>query len=494
MRTARQWLFALASVASSALFVALAVHRLAWQDVVGALERAHLWPWVPLAVVLYLVGHVVRGMRCRLLVSHESLLTLPTATNVVVLGYAMNNVLPARLGELARAAMLSQKSGLPYVQSLAVTGLERILDGLVLVLLLVVSSVMLPHAAWIRATLEVGALVFGCAAAAVILALIAPSYLITIASRAGQRLGPRAHDRLVALVHQVTSAVAYLREPRAALRVLSLSCAVWLIEAGMFLALLPAFGIAGDLWLAILVMTVTNLGILVPSTPGFVGPFHFFCMRALAAFGVAESVAFSYAILAHLSFYVPITLWGLAILLWYGLSLSALRDEAAAARPLAADSEAFSRGPARPARSEPVRARPFTVALVESWLLPDEDYPERNDVVQATARFVDAELADLPARLAWLHDAGMLGFRWITALVHFRTFCNLDLAFRRRWVESWAFSRWALARQLFRATRTTALLAYYEHPVVVARLGIARERTGALPGNVVALRAGGTRG
>jgi uncharacterized protein (TIRG00374 family) len=432
-------------------------------------------------------------MRCRLLVSHESTLALPTATNVVVLGYAVNNVLPARLGELARAAMLSQKTGLPYVQSLAVTGLERILDGLVLVLLLVVSSFMLPHAAWISATLEVGALVFGAATAAVVLALVAPSFLITVASRVGQRIGSRAHDRLVALVHQVTSAVAYLREPRAALRVLGLSAAVWLIEAGMFLALLPAFGIPADFWLAILVMTVTNLGILVPSTPGFVGPFHFFCMRAVAAFGVAESVAFSYAVLAHLSFYVPITLWGLAILLWYGLSLSALRAEAAAARPLAPGSQAFSRSPARPARSDPARARPFTVALVESWLPPDDDYAEKSVVVQETARFVDAQLADLPARLAWLHAAGMLGFRWITALAHFRTFCDLDLVRRRRWLESWAFGRWALARQLFRATRTTALVAYYEHPVVVARLGIARDRA-PVPDNVVALRAGGARG
>jgi hypothetical protein len=204
-------------------------------------------------------------------------------------------------------------------------------------------------------------------------------------------------------------------------------------------------------------------------------------------------VALSYAVLAHLSFYVPITLWGLAILVWYGLSLSALRAEAAAARPIAPGSQAFSRSPAQSARSQPARARPFTVALVESWLPPDDDYAEKSVVVQETARFVDAQLADLPARLAWLHAAGMLGFRWITALANFRTFCDLDLVRRRRWLESWAFGRWALARQLFRATRTTALVAYYEHPVVVARLGIARDPAAA-PDNVVALRAGGARG
>src|SRR5262245_24906521 len=138
MNTTRQRLLLLLGTASSALFVFLAIRRLAFGDITRALERAELFPWLPLAVTLYLCGHVVRGLRCKRLVSHEAALTLPTATNVVVLGYAVNNVLPARLGEFARAAMLSQRSGLPYVQSLAVTVLERILDGLVLVMLLVV--------------------------------------------------------------------------------------------------------------------------------------------------------------------------------------------------------------------------------------------------------------------------------------------------------------------------------------------------------------------
>ena len=38
-------------------------------------------------------------------------------------------------------------------------------------------------------------------------------------------------------------------------------------------------------------MSVTNLGILVPSTPGFVGPFHFFCSQALMSQGIPEATA-----------------------------------------------------------------------------------------------------------------------------------------------------------------------------------------------------------
>jgi glycosyltransferase 2 family protein len=493
-------LLVLVGIVSSAIFVALAVRRLALADIRDALGRAELWPWLPLAVLTYLTGHLVRGWRCGVLVSREASLTLPAATNVVVLGYAVNNVLPARLGEFARAAMLAQKSGLPYVQSLAVTLLERILDGLVLVLLLVVASFMAASAPWITTTLEAGAIVFGVAALGVLVALLAPSFLVGAAGRVGHLFGARAHDRIVAIFDQVVSGVAYLRDVRSAGRVLALSVLVWCLEAGMFLMLLPAFGIRADPWLAILVMTVTNLGILVPSTPGFVGPFHFFCMRTLVAFGVTEATAFSYAVLAHLSFYVPITLWGVGILFTYGLSLRKLAAEAAAARPLSRPANAFASTPPR-ARVEARAPSEFSLALLETWLPFDDDHVEgadRTEVLRSCARFVDDELAELPGRLLWMYAAAMYGFRVLTAVVHLRSFCALPLTTRRRWIERWAFGGWALARQLFRGSRATALVAYYEHPIVLARLGIEprapQAELEARADNVIALAGRGSRG
>ena len=487
----------LAGFASSAIFVVLAMRRLSFQDVADGLQRAVIWPWLPLSVLVYLAGHLVRGVRCGALVSREAALTLGQATNVVVLGYAVNNVLPLRLGEFARAAMLSQKSGLPYVQSLTVTVLERVLDGLVLVFLLVIASSMAPSAPWITAALEVGALVFGVASLGVLLALLAPSWLAGTVGRASHRFGTRAHDRCVAFVDQVISGVAYLRNVRSALRVLALSLLIWCLEAGMFLMLLPAFGLGADPWLAILVMTLTNFGILVPSTPGFVGPFHFFCMRTLVAFGVLESVAFSYAVLAHLSFYLPITIWGVLILFSYGLSLTKLAKEAAAARPLARATNVFASSPPPPRRKE---AEPdeFVMALIETWLPLEEDGldpSEREDVLASSARFVQAELAQLPGKLLLMYSVAIYGFRVLTAVFHFKTFCGLAISRRRAWVERWAFGRWALGRQLFRAARSTALVAYYEHPVVLAHLGIEPQPPEAerLAGNVISLSGRGLR-
>lgn len=471
---ARRVLFVAGGLLSSALFMLLAIRRLAWRDVGQAFANAQLWPWLPLGIFCYLLGHVVRGVRCRRLASCEARLSRSSATNIVVLGYAVNNILPARLGELARAAMLAERTGLPFAQGLSITFLERILDGLIMLGLLAVAFFSLPaasHHGWLGATLELATGVFSVALLGVLTAVLAPSLLLRWTSRAAHVVTPRIHDRLVRVVDHGVRGVAYLRAPRAATGIAALSLLVWLCEAGLFLCLLPAFDLAFDPRVALLAMTVTNLGILVPSSPGFIGPFHFFCMRALMAVGVTEATGFSYAALVHLAFYVPITIWGVGIVVAYGFKLGANLDAQKSASPQGL----LSAGQHFVAPGELADPAPdaTTLALCEA-LIPEEPLvPEqRAAVLRECARFTAGQLAALPFRLRVYYACGMLALRGSTLLRHARPFCKLPLPRRRAWVEAWAYGSFALGRALLRAPRSTVLLAYYEHPAVTAALGL----------------------
>src|SRR6185295_4542982 len=123
----------------SLLFLWLSTSRVRWAELAGVVAKVHWWPWLPLAMAAYLVGHVVRGVRCKLILADLAPISLLSATNVVVLGYGANNILPLRLGELARAGMLAQRTGLSYVQCLTVTFLELVLDAIVSLVLFVVA-------------------------------------------------------------------------------------------------------------------------------------------------------------------------------------------------------------------------------------------------------------------------------------------------------------------------------------------------------------------
>jgi uncharacterized protein (TIRG00374 family) len=463
----------------SVALLALATARLDWRQAARTLHEARLWPWLPAAIASYLVGHLLRGLRCRQIALAQAKLSLVDATSVVVVGYAVNNLLPARLGEVARCGMFSERTGMPFAEALTITFIERVLDGLAILVVFVGASFALHPSGWILLSVRAATWVFGLAALAIVLCAVSSSAIVTAVSRITARWLPRGQTGALRMTMSVIAGLRLLRGARRGGVVAALSVAIWLCEGGMFLALLPAVGLPPRLSWALCAMVVTNLGIMVPSTPGFVGAFHFICMQALVSFGAARTVAFSYAVLVHAAFYVPITIWGIAISSWYGIKLRSAASLARAARPLdvaGLDNQPSMATIASIGRSKGERPAPprLIAAITEALLARDLTIlrePQRTVVVASAAAFVYGQVASLPARLRVLLLVGLSGFRYLVALRHGRTFCHLPLDVRARVVDAWAYGRVGLARQLFRVLRSTAVLALYEDPRVQAAFG-----------------------
>ena len=93
---------------------------------------------------------------------------------------------------------------------------------------------------------------------------------------------------------------------------------------------------------------------------------------------------------------------------------------------------------------------------------------DRQTVLFDAATFVREQTDSLPPQLRAAMRIGIVGFRILVRLRYFRAYCDLSLAQRRR-VATWcAYGPSMVARQMFRALRSTALLAYYEHPLTMA--------------------------
>jgi len=345
----RRLLAVLLGLAVSAVFVYLAVRGLDLSAIEAAFARAELFPWLPLGVASYLCSHVVRGLRLRVLVRRHADLRPVAATQIVVIGCAANNVLPARLGELVRSGMLTERAAMPLAQSITVTFIERVLDGIILLFLLVLATATVEVSGWMQDLVYVALAVFGMATVAMVGAAQAPRLLVEIASRVTRPLGARWQARFVNLATSVANAGACLRHPGDAALLLALSLVAWCLEAGMYLALLPIFGLSIEWQVGVATMCVTSFGILLPSSPGAIGPYHYFASQSLIVFGVAAPTALAYATLVHLAFYLPVTIWGAAAMLWYGVQLdgtSAPRD--AAPRTTASQTAASQAAAPRP--------------------------------------------------------------------------------------------------------------------------------------------------
>jgi glycosyltransferase 2 family protein len=313
----------------SAVCIFLAVRGLDLSAVGHALGQAS-YPWLVPALALYFAGVWVRAVRWRALLLPVKDVSSGRLFPVVVIGYMANDVLPFRLGEVARCFVLFRRERIAQSTALGSVFLERVMDGLTMLAFMAVTLPLLPYSAELYASMGfVGVLFAGVTVALVLLAVkpqVALRILDLFLRPAPSGIAARVRGLAVSFINGLGS----LGGVGATLRVFGLSCGAWLCEAGMYYTLMYAFPLTPSAPLAILTTAVANLGTLIPSTPGYVGVFDYVGRSVLAQFGIPEEVALAYVLVVHAALIVPVTLLGFYYAAREGLTVQKLTAEATA--------------------------------------------------------------------------------------------------------------------------------------------------------------------
>ena len=78
---------------------------------------------------------------------------------------------------------------------------------------------------------------------------------------------------------------------------------------------------------AFVVMIILIIGIAIPTAPGFIGNWHYFCILGLSLFGVPKADALTFAIIYHILSTGVIVVLGLAFLPFNHFSIVDLRRQ-----------------------------------------------------------------------------------------------------------------------------------------------------------------------
>lgn len=326
----------LLGAAISLLFLYWALRGVAFGEVLREIRAANPL-YLALSVVLVTGTFPLRAVRWRMLLA-EATGTRPRFTplwQATAIGFMANNVLPARAGEVARAWAGGRLTRAPMAVALSTIGVERILDGVVVVFLLIVGI----FAAGFPADVRVGeapirniAFSFGALFAAALLGLMlvvrAPDRALGLGDRLFARFLPaRAAAWTTAIVRHLFAGLTVLRSPRQTSRVLTWSFAVWLTNSASYWLAFEAFHLTALPFTAAFVLQgIVALGVAIPSSPGFVGVFEAMCIVGLGVYGVAQEQAVSLALGVHLAWFVPITALGLFELSRAGLRFHDMRE------------------------------------------------------------------------------------------------------------------------------------------------------------------------
>lgn len=305
----------------------LAVRGMDYAEIAEAFRQAR-WGWMGIAALLVLVSLVLRAQRWRILLGRT--VSLPDAFGLMNIGYLVSNILPLRLGDPAKAVAASLRSPITAMAALSTVVVERILDMLTVVFLMLVTLPFIVAgdlqdyltAGWISGGLALGMLV--------VLVLVArfPDALEQLAERILTALHIPGADRWLELLHNLLLGLEPLRSPREGLQLVLWSLAHWGSVALYFQLALRAFVAAPPPLAGAVVTWAAALGMILPA-PGGIGAYHKAVQSALTlAFGVLGETALAYATAIHAVSYLTGVMLGTGALLIWGLSLKSVISQA----------------------------------------------------------------------------------------------------------------------------------------------------------------------
>jgi uncharacterized protein (TIRG00374 family) len=285
-------------------------------QLLDALNAANKWLIVP-AIGLYFVGVWLRSMRWGLLLPEHSIKT-STLFRALVVGFTVNNLLPLRMGEVARCYLLAIWCRIPYGTTVASLLVERVLDGLSLALLLLIALTLVPAPVpWYLLPVGIlAAVLFLTAAGVLALAAWRASTVTAVAGWVAHFLPPRFGGLVRRVAENFARSLALVHDPIRLARVLGLSLVAWCFELGLFFMMLLSFGLPGSYPLALLVGSASNFATLVPSSPGYAGTFDGVLIKVLQdTAGIALGSATAYDLVVHMTLFLPVVLVG-TLVLW----------------------------------------------------------------------------------------------------------------------------------------------------------------------------------
>ena len=301
-----------------------------FQHVLSAMR----WGPILLTGIVFFASLALRAWRWQIMLAPITKMKFNDVFGAMNIGYMANNVLPFRMGEVYRAQVVHQLSGISRTAAFGSVVLERVTDLIFMVPYLGLAVLLFP----LPGALRDGAYVISAASFILTIfflwtALDRPRVL-RLVSRVLSVLPRRLSSTLSDLFARFTSGIVILgrRDKIAALTLSSL--ALWAMYGLMVYFVMLSLGFIGtdlplidnNLMGAVLVtLIITTIGFVIPGAPGSVGTYHGVAVMGLSLFNVPGDRAAGFAFLLHALNYIPLTILGLAYFWKYGLTFRGAR-------------------------------------------------------------------------------------------------------------------------------------------------------------------------
>jgi uncharacterized protein (TIRG00374 family) len=239
-----------------------------------------------------------------------------------------NFLLPGRAGDLARCALIGPAGSFAESSlALGTLAVEKVMDGLALVGMVLLWAWALHPPGWVLALLRISALIFVATLALLVALRYRTRALIDLVRSAFRRLHlSRLEEKFDGLLTAFADGLSAITSAGRVLSLFLLTAAIWTTEAALIWGLAGALGTVVALKSAAVAAAILGLGFMIPAAPGGLGTYELFGTEAFKLVGVNAGTALALTVVIHAWVFVTNVAAGAILLMLKGLSIAQLRN------------------------------------------------------------------------------------------------------------------------------------------------------------------------
>ena len=285
---------AIIGIAISVAAIVLVLRSVNIAETLEVLKRADL-RWVAVGAAFSTTDLAFRGLRWQRLIRPLAAVRYPPMFGYLLIGYAANNVLPARLGELVRSHYLGDREGVSRAAALGTVVVERVVDLVAVVAIATVSLLILSVRGVLAGAVLIGAGVAGLFLLALALGIVA--HRLPGADRIAAILArwPRIGD----LGRSLQGGLSVAAQPRTVVEALLASAAAWTCSILALASMGQALGLQLSMGAAALMTSGIALAGAIPAAPSNIGTFEAAAVASGTAVGLVAESALALGVLSH---------------------------------------------------------------------------------------------------------------------------------------------------------------------------------------------------
>jgi glycosyltransferase 2 family protein len=300
-------------------------HDTNWKALTGNIAAINWW-WVSLGVLFNVLSTFSQGYRWHLLLKPMGAIRIRRATQAVFSGFFINDILPLRVGEIARGYIVSVWLSKEFVSIIPSMALERLFEGVWLAIGIGLTAIFVP----LPRNLDRAADIFGL----IVLALVGLVLFITMRKRrvegkerAESLIQAKWLRELKSLLERLGDGFRSIGLSRNFFLAFFVSLFFFVFQAFSFWFITKAYGLHFSFWVGAAILFIIIFGTALPNIPANIGTYQFFSVVGLTLFGVGKTAAAGFSIVAFAFLTLPPLAIGFFALARSGMTLASIKEK-----------------------------------------------------------------------------------------------------------------------------------------------------------------------